>query len=105
MRKNEMTEVIQTENLSAEDLPRKYARWSKIVEFASTFDIQSEFENGVNVSGLTDITVSSTVQEIRAALYCEWRRYNHRCSGPEQEVEKQAWEAIESLRNKLNCHA
>ena len=99
-----MNNIINTQDLNVHDLPRKHAKRSKIVDFASTFDLDKEINNGINISGLSDINDLSSVLEIRAALYAEWRRYHHRGYGPEQELEIKAWAAIELLRNKLHSH-
>jgi len=96
-----MTTFIATDNLNASDLPKQNAKWEKIINFASTFDIQSEYKNGINISGLNDINDKSTVKEIRAALYAEWRRYNHQGYGPDKNTEKKAWEAIELIRSQM----
>jgi len=97
-----MKSIIKTEELSINDLPRKYAAWNKIIEFASSFDIKKELESSSNISGVNDINESSTIKEIRISLYNEWRRYNHRCTDPEPEVEKKVWSVIELLRNKIS---
>ena len=86
-----MTTFIATDNLNSSDLPKQNAKWEKIINFASTFDIQSEYKNGINISGLNDINDKSTVKEIRAALYAEWRRYNHQGYGPDYMVFVLKW--------------
>jgi len=96
-----MNKIITTNNLQVNDLPSKNSAWKRIIEFASTFDIKSECAEGIRVSGVKDIGESSSLIEIRAALYSEWRRYNHLCSSPEKEILSKVWEVIEILRIKL----
>ena len=98
-----MRELINTSALPEKHLPRKYASWIKIWDFASTFDAKSEFLEDPKPWGFGDISESSTVQEIRAAFYSEWRRYNHRGYDPDQNELKLAWIAIELLRSKLKA--
>lgn len=37
-----MMKIISTDSLGTIDIPRQYATWSKIVDFASTFDLEAE---------------------------------------------------------------
>ncbi len=83
------------------DIPIDIGDWSAIVEFAATYRPQDEIPDGSKIRGLSDITESSEISDIRAALFAEWRRYNHFGYEPADHVFTKAKRAIELLRNKL----
>jgi hypothetical protein len=94
-------DIILTENLNLEKLPKKMATWDIIIIFASTFNIENELPNGTKIKSIYDVSHNSSIQDLRCALYIEWRRYNHSHSDPENKVLKQAWDVVEWIREKL----
>jgi hypothetical protein len=98
---NHLPNPITSKDMSISDVPVDIEDWSDIVEFAATFRPQDEIPDGSKIRGLSDITESSEISDIRAALFVEWRRYNHFGYAPENNVFTEAKRAIELLRNKL----
>ena len=92
--------AIPSDKLKATDIPSKFSSWSDIVEFVTTFDPRSEIHDGAAIKGIADVTEASTVREIRAALFFEYRRYNHFGYEPEPTVFKAALDAIAILKSK-----
>jgi hypothetical protein len=86
--------------ISISDIPVRPKSWGDVIEFASTFKPQAA-PGECKVRGLDDISETSSVGELRAALYCEWRRYNHFGHEPEDKVITKAKQVIELIRAKL----
>jgi len=86
--------------LSLSDIPANPKSWGDIIKFAAIFSPQV-LRGEWTVRGLSDITETASIEEIRAALYCEWRRYNHFAHDPEDKVINEARQAIELIRTKL----
>ena len=80
------------------DIPANFESWSSIVEFAATFDPRKE---SVSVKGIDILTPDSTVAERRAALFFEYRRYNHFGYPPSDETERKCVSVIESIRTEI----
>jgi len=91
---------IATDDLVADDVPARATNWRSVVEFAATFDVQSERPNGTVVSGVADITAESTTNEMRAALFAEWRRHNHFGYGPDQTTVNKTQAVLDWLRSR-----
>lgn len=98
---NQLPNPIPSQAIQLSDVPERFKSWSDVVEFAATFRPQDEMPEGSRVRGLADITESSKISDIRAALFAEWRRYNHFGYGPEDQVFNKAKRAIELLRRKI----
>jgi len=92
---------ISSDDLRATDIPLVFGSWSDIIEFAATFSPQAEFKEKMKPKGIAEIPVDSTVKEIRAALFHEYRRYNHYGFPPSEEVKQQCLQAIAVLRTKV----
>jgi hypothetical protein len=90
---------ILSEALHASDIPASFKDWSDIIEFAATFHPQ--LEDAITSQGIDDIVPTSTVVEIRAALFLEYRRYNHFGYPPEQKIFEDAIKVIDLLRTKV----
>ncbi|WP_157772444.1 hypothetical protein [Lacunisphaera limnophila] len=86
--------------MSAADIPVRFKDWSAIIQFAATFYPQVEIPAGSKIRGIADITPGSSILDIRAALFFEYRRYNHFGFLPPEDVQKQCLEGIELLRSK-----
>ena len=75
--------------------------WTDVIEFAATFRLASEFPDGCSILGLSDLREDSSVAEIRAALFIEYRRYNHFGHRPPAEVLEEARAAVQRIRERL----
>jgi len=75
--------------------------WTDLIEFAATFRPTAEFPDGCGIHGLSDLREDSSVAEIRAALFVEYRRYNHFGHRPPAEVLEQARAAVQRIRERL----
>ncbi len=98
----EMPEPILSKDLTASDVPSKVTSWSDVIPFAATFRLTEEFPNGSHIQGLNDISRNSTVAQIRAALFVEYRRYNHFAYEPENDVLETARQSLNWIRERLN---
>mgnify|MGYP001302900395 CR=1 FL=1 len=91
---------ILSSELRASDIPPVFKSWSEIIEFAATFSPQAELKEKEKPKGIADVTGDATVAGIRAALFHEYRRYNHFGYEPTEEVKQQCIRAIAILRTK-----
>jgi len=69
--------IIRTEDLAIEDLPPDYASWSRLDEFALTFDPALEIGKWTWSRELVFFSNSSSVKELRSYLYFMQRGLNH----------------------------
>lgn len=65
--------------------------------------LSDEFPNGMRVRGLAEISDFSDISHIQATIYLENRRHNHFRYRPEYDVIDSAKEAVQWIRNQLNC--
>jgi len=91
---------ISSDDLCGADIPQRFKDWSDIIEFAATFSPQAELKENWKPMGIAEISVGATVKQIRAALFHEYRRYNHYGCPPSEEVKQQCLKAIDVLRTK-----
>jgi len=70
--------------------------WRDIVKFCATFDIRAEFPESCEISGVHDVRPDSTLPEMRAGLWVEYRRWNHLGRDPDDGV------TIERARDIMN---
>ena len=95
------SKTLRTPDLTKANLPRKNADWRLIVTFASTFSIEDECPQGIEISGIADVDEASDILTIRAAFYLEWRRWNHRGGEPDRATMQHAWKLLDHLRAVL----
>ena len=69
--------IIQTEDLTIQDLPADYATPSQLTEFALTFDPVLEIGEWTWSRDLVLFSNSSSVKELRSYLYFMQRGWNH----------------------------
>ena len=91
---------IPSTELKLEHIP-EIRDWTDVIEFAATFRPASEFPDGCSVRGLSDLRADSSVAEIRAALFVEYRRYNHFGHRPPADVLEEARAAVQRIRERL----
>ena len=89
---------ILSSELKESDIPRRFKNWSSVIEFAATFDPRQE---PVSVKGLDSVQSTSTIAERRAALFFEYRRYNHLGHPPSNDIENSCIAIIESIRTEI----
>jgi hypothetical protein len=95
-----LPEPILSADLKAEQIP-VIRDWTDVIEFAGTFRPAVEFPAGSSIRGLSDIGDESDIAEIRAALFVEYRRYNHFGYRPPADVLDEARAAVERIRRQL----
>ena len=93
--------IIHSKDLKVSHLPRKAATWQRIIQFASTFDPRAESPDGSKITGVLDISETSSIIDMRIALYIEWRRYNHFSSEPDSSTMLKVHNIIEKIRSEL----
>lgn len=88
---------IASDVLSLEDLPHDDSPdWIDVVKFCATFDVQSEFGDSCSISGVHDVQPTSSISEMRAGLWVDYRRWNHFGRYPDDGV------TLEKAREILN---
>lgn len=93
--------IIPSEELTQDAVPSGRVDWSKVVAFASSFDPKSEGIERINISGVSDVTDSSSVVELRMALYSEWRRWNHIGEEPDASTLNESVAVLSWIRGKI----
>ena len=68
---------VDSSALTIDDLPPANPCWRDIVKFCATFDIRAEFGERCGVRGVIDVSPDSSIAEMRAGLWCDYRRWNH----------------------------
>ncbi len=87
------------------NLPKANASWNKILEFAKTFDAYKTYGSLPVVADIANKKISTlsscSIEELRAALFFEYRRYNHFGYDPNTEEMKHIHTIIEAIRAKF----
>lgn len=93
--------IIQTEDLTIQDLPTANADWNRLSEFALSFDPMLEIGEWTWSTDLVLFSNSSNVREIRSYIYFMQRYWNTRT----QEISESALDEMRSavllIRSKL----
>lgn len=93
--------------LREEHLPRAGAQWTKIVPFASSFNAYEElggFEPAALAANCKAQDLGScSLTDLRAALFFEYRRYNHFGYDPEPDEMIRLHSLIEAIRGKIKA--
>jgi hypothetical protein len=89
---------IASDQLTSDSIPARATNWGAVTRFAATFDARSELPAGAGISGVADIGHASSIPEMRLAIYCEWRRYNHRGYEPESSTIQQTQYVLDQIR-------
>jgi hypothetical protein len=97
---------IQTGELRAQDLPTTYGDWSDYARFAVTFAPQDregcrEFATSAFAHWRRTSEVPRSVQELRACLWFEQRRWRFMGREPDSEGMQYAAALIRAMRNHL----
>lgn len=97
---------IQTGELRVHDLPTTYGDWSDYARFAVTFSPNdregcAEFAAGAFANWRRTSDVPRTLQELRACLWFEQRRWRFMGREPDAEGMQYAAALIRAMRNHL----
>ena len=98
-----MINHIPSDQLALTDLPNNKKRRTKdLIEFASTFDPLQCSQTNLPVQGVSDLPTHPNADQMRMALYIEWRRQNHTGSFTGN-TESELWDLVQKL-GKLLSH-
>ena len=94
---------IRSDQLKIEDIPRSRADWSEFSAFALRFDptVLGRIGHGKQVVDLNNATSDSSINQLRAHLYVEQRRWNHFCREPDYRTMMRLREILDLIREKL----
>jgi len=96
---------IADDRLRVEHLPRSDATWSEVVLFATTCDAYEQlggFKAVANIANRQAPNLENcTLRELRAALFFEFRRYNHFGYDPDGDAMTYIHALIEEIRRKI----
>lgn len=87
--------------LSISDVPEESANWDTIVQFAAKFDRSEEDVMSLSDGDLPFLTTNSPLSLLRAHLFLEWRRWNHRGRPPDAGALLEIRRVIHLIRGKL----
>jgi hypothetical protein len=99
-----MLEQIPNHTLQEEHLPRSGARWERIVPFASTFAPYEHdgFKAAAAVANEKAAPPTDwSLSDLRAALFFEYRRYNHFGYGPDAVAMVHIHAVVEEIRQRI----
>ena len=99
---------IQTGELRAQDLPTTYGEWSEYARFAVTYSPRdrescAEFAASAFANWRRTSNVPSTLQELRACLWFEQRRWRFMGREPDAEGMQYAAALIRAMRNHVSA--
>ena len=94
---------ISSDQLKIEDIPRSRADWSEFSAFALRFDpkVLGRIGYGKQVADLNNATKDSSINELRAHLFIEQRRWNHFGRDPDYRTTMRLREILDLIREKL----
>ncbi len=94
---------ISSDQLEAKDVPRSRANWSEFSAFALRFDpmVIEKIGYGAQLADLTNATRDSSIDQLRAHLFIEQRRWNHFCREPDYRTTMRLREILDLIREKL----
>jgi hypothetical protein len=97
------TNTIPSDLLQAADVPRSKANWTELSCFALTFDPRIDVvrEYGPHVWDLSKATKDSSINQLRAHLYVEQRRWNHFCREPDMQTILKLRQILDWIRDKV----
>ena len=94
---------ISSDQLKIEDIPRSRADWSEFSAFALRFDpmVLGRIGYGKQVADLTNATRDSSIDQLRAHLFIEQRRWHHFGRDPDYRTTMRLREILDLIREKL----
>ena len=98
-------EQLSNDELRQEHIPKQRSPWREIIPFASSFNAYEHFD-GTRVPGkLANEKAKNPAQcnllELRAALFFEYRRYNHLGRNPTDEALVHLHGLLEEIRARV----
>jgi len=96
---------IPTSELQLGDVPTQDSTLYEIELFALTFDPREENAPKVSVDDLDNVTMQSSLVELRAHLYTQQRRWNHFGRNPDSKTEQQLRAIVDLIRQQLTKSA
>jgi hypothetical protein len=94
-------EYIPTSRLRLSDVPPDSAPLAELDRFALTFDPTEEDPYKLDEDELFELSESSSLTRIRAHLFFEQRRWNHRARMPDDKTLAAIRKAIALIRARL----
>ena len=94
-------EIIPTERLKPDDVPRPEEPWRKLSRFALTFDPVEARDYGAAAGDLSRASSRLSLAELRAHLYVEQRRWNHFGDEPDASTMRKLREIVRLIHAKL----
>jgi hypothetical protein len=97
------TNYIPSDKLTLRAIPRSKANWSELSRFALTFDptIVDIRGYGTKAGDLSNATKDSSINQLRAHLYVEQRRWNHYCREPDMQTLMKLRQILDWIREKI----
>ena len=93
--------IINTVDLTRDDIPLAEADWHQISLFALSFDYKAEMQGASFWLDIRTFNDSSSLQELRAYLYQRQRWWNNRPGTIDEESIQEIRKAIELIRAKI----
>jgi hypothetical protein len=95
--------TIPSDMLKVADIPRSKATWTEIASFALTFDttIVEIRGYGTQAGDLSNATKDLSINQLRAHLYVEQRRWNHYCREPDMHTIMKLRQILDWIRDKI----
>jgi len=98
-------EQIRHHELREEHVPRPGTQWGKIIPFASTFNAYEQLggSKAVAIAGnqKSQDLAACTLTDLRAALFYEYRRYNHFGYDPDEMAMTHLHALVEEIRRRI----
>ena len=98
-------EQIPHHALRDEHIPRPGAQWGRIVPFASTFNAYEHLKGfkpaAIAANQKAQDLAGCTLTDLRAALFFEYRIYNHYCYDPDTDAMIHLHALVEEIRRRI----
>ena len=101
--KEDILNRISSDKLEAKDVPRTRADWSEFSAFALRFDsmVIEKIGYGEQLADLNNATRDSSIDQLRAHLFVEQRRWHHFGRDPDYRTTMKLREILDLIREKL----
>jgi hypothetical protein len=95
-----MKEIANKELIEG-DLPKPYARWQDVANFALTFNGYKHWGSFEKCAEVANKHSEGTLTDLRTCLFFEERRWHHYGDEPDEEVMKYIHNVIEKIRERI----
>lgn len=89
------------EKLTLEQIPEDDCDFKEIIKFAYTFDGYEHFGSHARCADVANSSEKHTIEEIRASLFFEQRRWRHFGEAPDDEAQRYQRGLVRQLRELL----